>query len=176
MACRIEKNSPQEKRTFLYAGVVGVIFLALDLWTKWYVVTRFELHESIEILPPVLNFTSVRNYGAAWSILSGKGWLLLGFALVTAVVLICFFRKLCEGCCERYFAMMLLFAGIIGNSLDRCCRGAVVDFIHVHWKNAWHYPVFNIADIAICCGVGLFVLSNLLRKSTPEKTAGDGEK
>ena len=172
MAERIEKNSPQEKRVFIGAGALGIFFLALDLWTKWYIVTRFKLYESIPVLPPVLNFTSVRNYGAAWSILSGKGWLLLCFALVTAAGLIWFFRKLCEGYRERYFAVMLLFSGIIGNSLDRCFRGAVVDFIHVHWKNVWHYPVFNIADIAICCGVGIFVLSNLLRKSDKEKDSG----
>ena len=64
---------------------------------------------------------------------------------------------------------MLLFAGIIGNSADRFLRGAVVDFSHVHWHNVWHYPVFNVADIAICTGVGLFVLSNFLRKKPEDK-------
>ena len=66
---------------------------------------------------------------------------------------------------------MLLLSGIIGNSFDRFFRGAVVDFLHVHWKEVWHYPVFNVADIAICCGVGLYILSNLLRKK-PE-SAGE---
>ena len=143
--------------------------LALDLMTKLWVVKCFKLYESRELIPGVLAFTSVRNYGAAWSLLSGYGWLLLAFALVTAIGLCIFFRKITEGWVERYFALMLLFAGIIGNSADRFFRGAVVDFIHVHWHNVWHYPVFNIADIAICCGVGIFVLSNLLRKKPEEK-------
>ena len=173
MSAVLEKGSPAEKRTLLTAGIVAILVLATDLLTKYWIVTAFELNESRELIPGLLAFTSVRNYGAAWSILSGHGWLLLLFALLVSVLLIGFFRTLCEGFAERYFAMMLLFAGIAGNSYDRVFRGAVVDFIHVHWQNIWHYPVFNVADIAICTAVGLFVISNFFRKS-PEKSAGNG--
>ena len=168
MADILEKNSPRERKILIYAGILGIVMLALDLGTKFWVVKCFQLHESIELIPGVLAFTSVRNYGAAWSILSGYGWLLLSFAMVTAVLLCIFFRKITEGWMERYFALALLLSGIIGNSADRFFRGAVVDFIHVHWHNVWHYPVFNVADIAICCGVGIFILSNLLRKNPGE--------
>ena len=170
MSGQLEKNSPREKKIFLIAGITGMGMLALDLLTKFWVVRSFELYESRELIPGLLALTSVRNYGAAWSILTGYGWLLLLFAVAAAAALCIFFRKIAEGWTERYFAIMLLFAGIIGNSVDRSMRGAVVDFIHVHWHNVWHYPVFNVADIAICTGVGLFVLSNLLRK-TPQKTS-----
>ena len=169
MSGQLKKNSPREKRVLLISGITGVAMLAFDLLTKLWVVRCFELYESRELIPGLLAFTSVRNYGAAWSILSGYGWLLLVFAAVVAVALCIFFRKIAEGWSERYFALMLLLAGIIGNSADRFLRGAVVDFIHVHWHNVWHYPVFNVADIAICTGVGLFVLSNLLRKKPEDK-------
>ena len=173
MAVFLEKNSPQEKKILVISGITGAFMLALDIFTKLWVVRCFKLHESIELIPGLLAFTSVRNYGAAWSILSGYGWLLLLFALVTAILLFVFFRKITEGCSERYFALMMLLSGIFGNSADRFFRGSVVDFIHVHWHNVWHYPIFNVADIAICCGVGLFILSNLLRKK-PEDAASIG--
>lgn len=177
MAAFLEKNSPQEKKILVISGITGAFMLALDILTKLWVVRCFKLHESIELIPGLLAFTSVRNYGAAWSILSGYGWLLLLFALVTAILLFVFFRKITEGCSERYFALMLMLSGIFGNSADRFFRGSVVDFIHVHWHNVWHYPIFNVADIAICCGVGLFILSNLLRKKPENKaSSGAGEK
>ena len=165
---KLKKFSPEEKKILAAAGIIGILMLVLDLFTKFWIVKSFRLHESIELIPGVLAFTSVRNYGAAWSILSGYGWLLLSFALITAVLLCLFFRKITEGWSERYFALALLLSGIFGNSADRFFRGAVVDFIHVHWYDVWHYPVFNVADIAICCGVGIFILSNLLRKNPGE--------
>ena len=162
---RLIEKSPAEKKVLVIAAVIALLVLGLDFATKVWVIKSFELYESRELISGVLAFTSVRNYGAAWSILSGQVWLLSAFAVFAAVMLMIFFRKICEGCMERYFALMLLLAGIAGNAFDRIYRGAVVDFIHVHWYNVWHYPIFNVADIAICCGVGIFILSNLLRKS-----------
>ena len=67
---------------------------------------------------------------------------------------------------KRNFSAMI-FAGIAGNSFDRAFHGAVIDFIHIHYYDLWHYPVFNVADIAICTGVGIYILSGFLRK-TPD--------
>ena len=166
---RLTPKSSAEKRIFVFSAMIALAVLALDLLTKVWVIRYFKLYESIELIPGLLAFTSVRNYGAAWSILSGHVWLLFAFAVVAAVLLAVFFRKICEGCSERYFALMLLLAGIAGNAFDRVYRGAVVDFIHVHWYDVWHYPIFNVADIAICCGVGIFLLSNCLRKSSEKE-------
>ena len=164
------KNSPAEKKVIIFSAVVGVLFLAVDFATKYWVVNCFELFESREVIPGVFAFTSVRNTGAAWSILSGQVWLLFGIALAALILLIVFFRKIYEGWPERSFAAALLISGIIGNAYDRAFRGAVVDFLHVHWYNVWHYTVFNVADIAICCGAGLFILSNIIRKEAkPDK-------
>ena len=166
---RLTPKSCAEKRVLLCSSIVAIAVLALDMLTKIWVIRNFKLYESMELIPGLLAFTSVRNYGAAWSILSGQVGLLFAFAVVAMVLLVLFFRKICEGCPERYFALMLLIAGIVGNAFDRIWRGAVVDFIHVHWHNVWHYPVFNVADIAICCGVGIFILSNCLRKSSDKE-------
>jgi signal peptidase II len=107
--------------------------------------------------------TYVLNYGAAWSILSGHGWFLLLIAGLVLAGSIWKFRYLTEGYAERFIAVFLVFGGVFGNSIDRIWRGAVVDFLDFYIKS-YHWPVFNVSDIAICCGVGIFMLSSLLRK------------
>ena len=64
---------------------------------------------------------------------------------------------------------MLVLSGIVGNSIDRIWHGEVIDFIDFHYYDMWSYPVFNVADIAICTGVGVYMLSNLLRKTPKEE-------
>ena len=166
---RIEKNSNREKRVFWQAAVIGAILLIVDQCTKWYFVKNFQLGQSCELLSGFLNFTYVRNIGAAWSMLSGYVWLLLAFGVAAGIAIICCFRTLAEGCIERYFALLMVISGILGNSFDRAFHGAVIDFIHIHYYNIWHYPIFNVADIAICCGVGIYLLSGFCRKSAAKE-------
>ena len=165
---KLKENSPRERKILLLSLALALVIIIADQWTKWYFVCNFGYGESVAVIPGCLNFTSVRNQGAAWSILSGYVWFLLLLGVLAGAAIICFFRKLTEGYPERYIALLLSLAGIIGNSFDRAFHGSVVDFIHVHYYNVWHFPVFNIADMAICTGVGIYMLSSLLRK-TPEK-------
>ncbi len=162
---RIEKGSAREKRVFYPALIFAVLLLVTDQCSKWYVVKNFNLFESIPVIPGFLNFTSVRNIGAAWSILSGYVWLLFAFGLLAGAGIIYFFRKLAEGCPERYYALMMILSGIAGNSFDRAFHGSVVDFIHVHYYEVWNYPVFNVADMAICSGVFIYLISGFCRQS-----------
>ena len=161
----VERSSRRERRIFLFSTLIALLILLIDQASKWFTVKNFELMESYSIIHPVLNFTYARNEGAAWSILSGHVWFLFAFGMLAAVLMILFFRRLAEGFPERYYALLLIFAGIAGNSFDRAFHGAVIDFIHVHYYNIWHYPIFNVADMAICTGVGIYMLSGLLRKS-----------
>ena len=85
-----------------------------------------------------------------------------------------YFRRLAEGYAERYFALLLVLGGVVGNSIDRIWRGAVVDFFDFHWYDKFRWPVFNVADIAICIGVGLFVFSTLLRPSGKKEEPESG--
>jgi signal peptidase II len=168
MSKKVEIKSASERKLIIRAAVWAVLLLLLDQVTKWYFVLAFELHESRDIIPGVLSFTSVRNPGAAWSMLSGYSWVLMLIGLAAAIVLVWFFRAIAEAWRERYYALAIVLSGIIGNTLDRFYHGVVVDFIHVHWYNVWHYPVFNVADMAICCGVCVLFLSVFFRKSDPE--------
>jgi signal peptidase II len=58
-------------------------------------------------------------------------------------------------------SLLLILAGGIGNLIDRLCRGAVVDFIDVGYKEVYRWPAFNVADSCVCIGIGLFVISVL---------------
>ena len=162
---RIEEHSAKERKVFFLSLAAAIFLLAVDQLTKIWVVKCFKLYESVEVIPGFFNFTSVRNKGAAWSILSGKVWFLLIFSILVAICIGIFFRKLCEKCPERYWALMLILSGIAGNCIDRIYYGEVVDFLHLHYYNFYHYPIFNVADMAICCGTAIFLLSGLFRKS-----------
>lgn len=169
---RLEAHSRREHLFLWLSSVLALFLLLLDQGTKLWVERTFELHESRPLIDGWLSFTSVRNYGAAWSMLSGHGWILLVIAIVALAAILWSFHSLTDGWPERYVAAFMVISGILGNSIDRLWRGAVVDFIDVHYYSVWRYPVFNVADIAICTGVGIFILSTLSR---PEKAKGTAE-
>lgn len=167
----LERLSPGSVHERLLTGgalATGCLVLLLDQLTKLWVERDFLLHESRVVIEHFFNLTFVRNYGAAWSMLSGYGWLLLLIAGLVTAAAFWFFRYLTDGYLERYFAIFIILGGVVGNSLDRIWRGAVVDFLDFHYYEVYHWPVFNVADIAICTGVGIYLLSNLLRP-TPKK-------
>lgn len=166
----IQVHSKEEKKLLFICSMLLFFFLLLDQGTKLLTRGTMELHHSIVIIPGWFNLTYVHNPGAAWSILAGFPWLLLVFGLAAGVAILFFFRRWSEGFPERYCALALIESGIIGNSIDRLWYGSVIDFLHVHYYDVYHYPIFNIADCAICVGVMLFVGSNLFRK-TDKKTA-----
>ncbi len=161
---KIEPGSAKERMVLGTALAFSFAVMLLDQVTKGVVEAKFSLHESINFTP-FFSLTYVINKGAAWSIFSGYGWLLLAVAFLVVAASIYFMRYLTEGYLERYFAIFAILGGVAGNSIDRIWRGAVVDFLHFHYQS-WSWPVFNIADISICVGVGLFVLSSLLRPAS----------
>ena len=171
-------HSLRERVVLVSGAALALVVLLLDQGTKLWVVVA--LDERIPIIPGLLDFSRVRNPGAAFGMLSGQTWLLLAVALLAFLAILFFFYELTECYPERYFALLLVLSGILGNSIDRLWRpdGKVVDFIHVHYRDVWHYPVFNIADMAICVGVGVFVLSCFIRpdKKKSEKAPGDKPK
>lgn len=139
---------------------LAVGLIVLDQLTKWLILAKFTLHESIEILP-VLDIVYARNYGAAFSFLDIPGgaqrWLFTGFALVVSVVIVFALRRIPATQRLQCSGLMLIVCGALGNAIDRMRFGYVVDFIGVHWKDAW-FPAFNVADSCITIGAGLILL------------------
>lgn len=155
-------GSAPERRLLVFSVGVAVLLLVLDQWTKILVEQRMLLGESIPVIPGVFSLTYVTNRGAAWGMFHGYGLALFVVGAVVLVLAIRFLRYLTEGYRERYLAIMIVLSGVLGNSGDRLWRGAVVDFLDFYW-NGRHWPAFNIADCAICCGIALYFFSVLVR-------------
>lgn len=163
---RVESGSRCERRLIGLCMVWCGFLLFLDQWSKIVIENSFQLHHAKVVIPGFFDITYALNRGAAWSILEGYGWLLLAVAGAVLVAALVFLRYLAEGYAERYIAIFTVISGIIGNSIDRIWRGAVVDFISLHYHEVYHYPIFNVADCAICIGIGVFMLSSILRPDT----------
>lgn len=152
---------------------LSLTVLIVDLFTKYLVVQRFALYESINVMP-MFNLTYARNYGAAFSFLADhSGWqkyFFLGLAVIISVALIVMLFKNKAELKLQNSAYALIIGGAIGNAIDRAYHGFVVDFLDFYW-DIYHYPTFNVADIAIVCGAGLLILESLLesRKKKNER-------
>ncbi|TMP79314.1 lipoprotein signal peptidase [Pseudoalteromonas phenolica] len=140
--------------------VLSLLLFAVDYITKAVVVANMKLYESIEILP-IFNFTYMHNYGAAFSFLSDAGgwqrWFFSSIAVVISVLLTYWLKKLPAKNWILCGAYSMVIGGAIGNLVDRLVHGYVIDFLHFYYQD-WHYPAFNVADIAIVCGAGLLLL------------------
>ena len=149
----------QQKSGLSFLWLSAVAFL-LDLLTKYIVVQKFDLYESVNVLP-VFNLTSVRNYGAAFSFLADHdGWQKYFFILLAigiSLMLAYFMKKNRADQTLQNAAYALIIGGALANMVDRAYNGFVVDFFDFYW-DIYHYPVFNVADIAICIGAGLLAL------------------
>lgn len=149
----------KSKSGLSFLWLSAVTFL-LDLGSKYLVVKNFDLYESINILP-VFNLTYVRNYGAAFSFLADHdGWqkyFFIVLAISISLMLLYFLAKNSATQKLQNSAYALIIGGALGNMADRSYHGFVVDFFDFYW-DIYHYPVFNVADIAISIGAGLLIL------------------
>ena len=177
----------------LYLILMGAAagLVALDQWSKLWTVANFAAPTAANIysttdpakpfLPGLVELTRVHNYGAAWSSFSGQKWLLLG---VTAVVLIAVLVLVAKRIVRHPLgltACVLVFAGGVGNLIDRATVGYVVDMFHFEfWPS---YPVFNVADICVVLGailgsayyLWLYEKYDAPKKALTEEEPTDGE-
>ncbi len=151
-----ENRKNNVKRLAAYWGA-GLAVLLLDQLTKVVVDWRFPLNWSMDVIPGFFDLVHVRNYGAAWGMFAGRTWLLGVVSLVAVVLLVANFRRMSAGNVFNEWILSIIGGGIAGNMIDRFFRGSVVDFLDFHWKEVYHYPSFNVADMAISVGVCLYV-------------------
>ncbi|MDX8129654.1 signal peptidase II [Methylomonas sp. OY6] len=141
---------------------ISAVTLVLDQASKLAVDGSMQLFESIPLLP-YFNLTYVHNTGAAFSFLAQAGgwqrWLFAGLAVVMSSIIAVWLYRLKKHETLMAVALSLVLGGAIGNLIDRVAYGYVIDFLDVYYRN-WHWPAFNIADSAICVGVGLMLLES----------------
>ena len=137
-------------------GLLALLVVLLDQATKYYVVTHFALVESVPVINNVFHWTFILNPGAAFGMLEGSRWL---FVLIAVAVIggVWFMRReIAKSGVMACWGTALFAGGALGNLIDRTARGVVIDFFDFR---IW--PIFNVADIAICVGVGLIIWSIL---------------
>lgn len=158
-------------RAFMWY-LLSLVVIVIDQWTKWLAETNLTFLEPVPVIEPVLNWTLAYNYGAAFSFLADAGgwqkWFFSGLALVMSLFLIAYLIKAPRKATLLSFGLALVLGGAVGNLIDRLLHGHVIDFIHVHYADVWHYPIFNIADMAIMLGVAMIVIDMLFLEKKRE--------
>ena len=142
-----------------------VVIVALDQVTKALVRRTLPLHESVTVIPGFLDFTHIRNTGAAFGFKDGadlpyKTVLLSGIAVASLVGVGFYAVSLPREHRLARWGLALILGGAAGNLIDRVTAGFVVDFVDVYWR-AYHFWAFNVADSAISVGVTLWLLDAL---------------
>ena len=158
-------------RAFIWYAL-ALIIIVIDQWTKWLAETKLTFHDPVPVIEPFLNWTLAYNYGAAFSFLADAGgwqkWFFSGLALLMSLFLIIYLLKAPRKATLLSLGLAMVLGGALGNLIDRLLHGHVIDFIHVHYADVWHYPIFNIADIAISLGVVLIVIDMLFLEKKRE--------
>lgn len=150
--------------------LLAILVVAIDQFTKWLIVKYMDLRESISIIDGFLSITSHRNRGAAWGILQGQ---MVFFIIITIVVIIgiVYFLKNYANQSKIYgIGLGLILGGAIGNFIDRIFRKEVVDFVDTIIFG-YDFPIFNVADAALCVGVAL-VIFQIFKEDREEKKQG----
>lgn len=141
----------------MWLFVLPLAVVILDQFSKYIVVENMALGESIPIIEEVFHLTYILNPGAAFGMFAHNRLFFIAIAVVVIGIIIWTRREILESPWEVKAGCGLFLGGAIGNLIDRARQGLVIDFFDFR---IW--PVFNIADIAICIGVGL-IIWNLLK-------------
>ncbi len=153
--------APLKSSWYFFLIALALLLLAFDQYSKWLAIQHLSYGVPVPVLQPWLNWTLVHNFGAAFSFLSQSGgmqhWFFVAIAAGAGIGLPIWIARLKSDERILSIALTMVWAGAVGNLVDRVRFRYVVDFIHVHWKDAWHYPVFNIADSAITVGAVLLI-------------------
>ena len=132
--------------------IVALLVVIFDQLTKYYVVENFYLGESVPVIENIFHWTYILNPGAAFGMLEGSRWFFVVIAVVVLGGIWYMKDEINEGGWMMQYGAALFGGGAIGNLIDRARSGLVIDFFDFR---IW--PVFNVADIAICVGVAMIL-------------------
>lgn len=155
------------KTKLILLVIISLVVVVLDQVTKNIILSKFEYGESVRVIADFFNITYVRNYGAAFGMLSKiqpaiRDWFFLLMPPFAMTVILIMLKVAPNKESIRKVALCAVFAGALGNYIDRLRFGYVVDFLDFHWYEKYAWPAFNVADMAIVCGVSVLILLELL--------------
>ncbi len=141
---------------YLLMTLFVALVTAADQITKWLVVENIPLYSQVEAIPGLFHLTYVQNTGAAFSAFQGMQWLFfLVFAAFTVGLIWVFARNKLPFTTFERWCLVAVYAGGLGNMIDRLRMGYVVDMIEVEFMR---FPVFNVADCFVTCGCILLLV------------------
>ena len=136
--------------TFFLYILFTVAVVAADQFTKYLTLANIPLHADVPFIPGFLGFTYVQNTGAAFSSFEGQQWLFAAiFVVLTVAIVWEYFKSPMPFTKFERWCIASIYAGGLGNMIDRIRLGYVVDMIETQFM---HFPVFNVADCFITCG------------------------
>ena len=144
---------------------LSAVIVVLDQLTKALIRSKLALHDSINVVPGMLDITHVRNTGAAFGMLNDmqfpyKSGVMVLIAIAALVAVGMYATTLPRGQRVARLGLALILGGAVGNLIDRAMAGYVIDFVDVYWRGI-HFWAFNVADSAITVGVVLMLLDVL---------------
>lgn len=146
---------------------VSLVIFIIDRYTKYLALNDLSLMSPDAILP-FFNLTLVYNQGAAFSFLAhASGWQVWFFGLIAMVISVSIIIWLATLSYQNRWlsvALALIVGGALGNLFDRLIYGYVIDFIDLYVSH-FHWPVFNVADMAVCVGAGMLLI-DLIKSKT----------
>ncbi|MBS5595352.1 MAG: signal peptidase II [Clostridiales bacterium] len=135
-----------------FLGII-VLMLGLDQVSKWLVRDAMDLGQSIPIISSLMSLTYIENRGAAFGIMAGGRVLFIALTFLLLAFLLWYRHQNKHQSLLLEISTGLIIAGALGNLIDRIVKGSVTDFIDFHF-----FPIFNVADIAVTCGVFLMAV------------------
>jgi signal peptidase II len=169
----------KEGGSLLQLLIVAVIVVAGDQATKLMIYNGIPLWDEIIVVPGFFSIVHYHNPGGAFGVFadtesSFRHVFFMGVSILALGLVFYFYRSTPKT--HRFLStgFALIFAGAIGNLIDRFWLGQVIDFLDVY-VNGWHWPAFNVADSAITIGIGIFVF-HLLFGKMPDEIMGKGSR
>lgn len=135
--------------------ILAVVMIALDQYTKYVARAALGGGNVVGFIDGVIDFVYVENRGAAFGMLQDTRWFLVALTVLVLAVLTFYIIKTKANHPLFLLAASLVYAGGIGNLIDRVFMGYVTDFIHLLFMD---FPCFNVADICVCTGGALLVV------------------
>ena len=147
---------------YRYVYGIGIVTIIIDQLTKWLIASSVPLWSGFSVIPDFFNIVHVLNRGAAFGFLNSTDttwqvWMFSGAAIIACAAIHLMARSANYNR-VLFSALGLILGGAVGNLIDRVLHGAVTDFLDFYYAS-YHWPAFNVADIAICIGAALMLFT-----------------
>ena len=152
-----------------WVALIAVTIAALDQLSKWLIVRSIGPEETCVVISGFFSLVNWPNTGAAWGVFKDYNLLLTMVSLVAVLAMVFFRHTFQLQRASSRIAFGLLAGGIVGNLIDRVRVHHVIDFLSFY-VGPYRWPAFNVADSAICIGVGLYIIMSWRNDGAAEKS------